>query len=95
VVALARGGALETVGRGMSDAAREAIANGRPAAVPGGVLFADQSVDGVVEALEMAGGMRFDPAALAAQSRPFGAQAFDAGFLSAFERGRGARATKQ
>jgi glycosyltransferase involved in cell wall biosynthesis len=95
VVALARGGALETVGRGMGHDAKEALAGGRPAAVPGGVLFSDQSVDGVVEALEMVSSARFDPAQLAAQSRPFGAQAFDAGFLSAFERGMGARATKQ
>jgi hypothetical protein len=92
VVALGRGGALETVGRGAAPEALAAVARGGVAAVPGGVLFGEQSVDAIASALTLADRSAFDPDALAALAAPFSPGAFDRGFMAAFEAGRAARA---
>jgi glycosyltransferase involved in cell wall biosynthesis len=85
VIAFGRGGALETVGRGASEEALATVARGGAAAVPGGVLFGEQTVDAMCEALKLADHMTFDPDALAAQAAPFAPEAFDRGFMAAFE----------
>jgi len=88
VIALGRGGALETVGRGAASADLERVAAGGVAAAPGGVLFGEQSVDAIAAALELADRTAWDPQALAAQAAPFSPEAFDRGFMQAFEAGR-------
>jgi|GEM_PF-36643 len=87
VVAFARGGALETVGRGAPQAALARAAAGGVAAVPNGVLFGTQTADGLCEALGLLDTLRFDPAALRAAAEPFAPEVFDRAFLSALERG--------
>jgi glycosyltransferase involved in cell wall biosynthesis len=78
----------------------EAIASGCPvvaygrggiAAVPNGVLFGEQTVDSLCEALRALEPLRFEPNALRAAAEPFAPAAFDRGFMEAFERGRAAR----
>ena len=87
VVAFARGGALETVGRGAPPADLARAAAGSVAAVPNGVLFGAQTVDAICEALRLLDTLRFDPAALRAAAEPFAPEVFDRAFLAAFERG--------
>ncbi len=58
--------------------------------VPGGVLFGTQTVEGMLEAIELAEREHFDPAALRAQAEPFAAAAFDQRFRAAFERAHAA-----
>jgi glycosyltransferase involved in cell wall biosynthesis len=87
VAAFGRGGAVETVGRGASAEALARVAEGGVAEVPGGVLFGEQTVEGVVAALERLEGIAFEPERLRAQAEPFSAGAFDARVRSAFERG--------
>ena len=90
VVALARGGALETVGRAAAPADLAQALTGGVARVPGGVLFGTQTVDGLVEALRRLDAEPFDPAALRAQAEPFSVAAFDRAFHVAFEQAHAA-----
>ncbi len=85
VIALGRGGALETVGRGTDRDALARVAAGGEALVPGGVLFGEQSVAGLVRAIRLREGHTFDPATLRAQAAPFTAERFDREFRAAFE----------
>ncbi len=85
VIAYAKGGALETVGRGASPETLARAACGEAVAAPGGVLFGTQSAEGLIEAVRLCQATAFDPGALAAQARPFSAEAFDARFRAAFE----------
>ena len=90
VVALARGGALETVGRGADAATLARVRAGGVARVPGGVLFGTPTVAGLTEALRLLDGERFAPDTLRAQAVPFDAPAFDRRFRAAFDRAYGA-----
>jgi glycosyltransferase involved in cell wall biosynthesis len=87
VVALGRGGVLETVGRGMSEAdlARLAAPPG-VARAPGGVLFGEPAADSLIEAIRLLEEQPFDPAALRRMAEPFAPERFDRDFRSAFER---------
>jgi glycosyltransferase involved in cell wall biosynthesis len=85
VIAFGRGGALETVGRGADPAALARVAAGGEAVVPGGVLFGEQSAEGLVRAIRLFETRRFDPAALGAQAAPFAPSRFDREFRAAFE----------
>ncbi len=87
VVALGRGGALETVGRGATPEALATVARGGTAVVPGGVLFGEQSVAGIVAALERLETTRFEPRALRAHAEPFSPERFDREFMAAFTAG--------
>lgn len=87
VVAFGQGGALESVGRGVSAEDLAAVRSGGVAEAPGGVLFGAQTVEGLSAALERLDRTRFEPARLRAQAEPFAAEAFDARVRSAFERG--------
>ena len=87
VVAYGRGGALETVGRGASAEALASVASGGVARVPGGVLFGTQTAECLAEAIACLESSRFDPHELRALAAPFAAEAFDAKFRDAFERG--------
>jgi glycosyltransferase involved in cell wall biosynthesis/O-antigen ligase len=87
VVAFARGGALETVGRGAPRADLARAAAGGVTPVPNGVLFGAQTVDALCDALRMLDTLRFDPESLRASAEPFSSAAFDRAFLAAFERG--------
>ena len=86
VVALGRGGVLETVARGAPAAALAPLADGTPATVPGGVLFPHQTVEAVAAAITHFEGLAFDPGALRMLAEPFGPERFDAAFATAFER---------
>jgi glycosyltransferase involved in cell wall biosynthesis len=86
VVAYGRGGALETVGRGADSAALARVAAGGEAVVPGGVLFGEQSVEGLMRAIRLCEEHRFEPAALRAQATPFSAERFDRELRDAFDR---------
>jgi glycosyltransferase involved in cell wall biosynthesis len=87
VIALGRGGALETVGRGAGDDAIAAVAGGGSAVVPGGVLFGSQTVEGVSEAIARFEGARFDPVVLRAHAEPFSTERFDREVRASFEKG--------
>jgi len=95
VVALGRGGVLETVGRGASASALARIEAGGAAVVPGGVLFGSQTVEGLVEAIRLVESTTFDPHALRAQAEPFSPEAFDRGFEAAFDRAFAAWRSRQ
>jgi glycosyltransferase involved in cell wall biosynthesis len=84
VVAYGRGGALETVGRGADPGALARVAAGGEAVVPGGVLFGDQSPEGLVRAIRLLESESFEPAALRALAAPFAAERFDREFRAAF-----------
>ena len=86
VVALARGGALETVGRDAPPESLARAAAGGVARAPGGVLFGAPTVDALVAALGEADAAPFDPAELARHARPFAAERFDAEFGDALAR---------
>ena len=98
VVAFARGGALETVGRGAPAADLARAKAGGVVGVANGVLFGAQSVDALCDALGLLDTLRLDPGALRAAAEPFASEAFDRAFLAAFERGyedwRGTSATE-
>ena len=85
VIALGKGGALETVGRGADTEALAKLAAGGEARVPGGVLFGEQSVEGLMRAIRLREEHTFDPAPLRAQAAPFSAERFDREFRAAFE----------
>ena len=86
VIALGRGGVLETVGRDAGPGALARVEAGQAALVGGGVLFGRQSVEGICEAILAFEGARFDPAALRARAQPFDAAAFDREYQAAFLR---------
>jgi glycosyltransferase involved in cell wall biosynthesis len=85
VIAYGKGGALETVGRGADTEALAKVAAGGEAVVPGGVLFGEQSVEGLMRAIRLREEHTFDPAQLRAQAAPFSAERFDREFRAAFE----------
>jgi glycosyltransferase involved in cell wall biosynthesis len=86
VIAFGAGGALETVGRDAGPGALAALARGESARVPGGVLFARQTVESMADAMRHFEREPFDPAALAACAAPFSVAEFDRGFRAAFDR---------
>ena len=86
-IALGRGGALETVGRGASPEALAKVAAGGVARVPGGVLFGTQTAECLAEAIACLESNRFDAHELHELAEPFGAEVFDARYRDAFERG--------
>jgi len=91
VVALARGGALETVGGGAGDAELARARAGGIALVPGGALFGESSADGLVAAMEALAASPRDPRALRAAAEPFAAGRFDREFTTALDRALAAR----
>jgi glycosyltransferase involved in cell wall biosynthesis len=91
VIAYAKGGALETVGRGAGPGVLARASRGGIAEAPGGVLFGTQSVEGLMEAIRTFETLRFDPGTLRGRAFPFAPDAFDRGFRAAFERGLAAR----
>jgi len=86
VVAFGRGGALETVARGATPEALETVVHGGVAVVPGGALFGTPTVESLIAAREALDRARPAPASLRALAEPFSAEAFDARFMSAFDR---------
>ncbi len=92
VVALGRGGALETVGRGGSAGTLEALARDGVARVAGGILFRDQTVEGLSAAIERLDEAAPDPDALVEAAEPFSTPRFDAAFMRAFDRARASHA---
>ncbi len=84
VIAFGRGGALETVGRGASEAALATVRRGGIARVPGGVLFGTQTTEALCAAIEQFDRERFEPRSLAVLAQPFAPEAFDRGFDQAF-----------
>jgi glycosyltransferase involved in cell wall biosynthesis len=86
VVALGVGGAVETVGRGASEAAMAQLAGGAPARVPGGVLYREAGAAGLARAIERFEMETFDPAVLRAQAEPFAPERFDREFRAVFDR---------
>jgi glycosyltransferase involved in cell wall biosynthesis len=91
VIALARGGALETVGRGADPAALARAAAGGIERVPGGILYGDASAAGLAAAIEAFERQTFDPQALHAAAEPFANERFDREFERELERGLRAR----
>jgi glycosyltransferase involved in cell wall biosynthesis len=91
VVALARGGALETVGRGADAADLERAAGGGVAVVPGGALFGNPTVEGLIAGIQALEADPRAPAALRAAAEPFAAERFDREFRVELERARAAR----
>ena len=85
VIAFGKGGALETVGRGADTEAQAKVAAGGEAVVPGGVLFGEQSAEGLMRAIQLRETHAFDGAALSALAAPFAAERFDREFRAAFE----------
>lgn len=85
VVAYGCGGALETVGRGADPESLARVAAGGEAAVPGGVLFGEQSAEGLARAMRLLESQRFDAVRLRAQAEPFAVGRFDREFRTAFE----------
>jgi len=92
VIALGKGGALETVGRGLDAAALARLAAGGVERAPGGVLFADPSVEGLMAAITRFEAESFDAEALHALVVPFDTPRFDREFRAAFEAGLAATA---
>jgi len=86
VVALGKGGALETVGRGATPEALAQVARGGVSRVPGGALFGEPSVESVVAAIRMIEEQPIAPEDLRAAAVPFAADRFDREFMAAFER---------
>jgi glycosyltransferase involved in cell wall biosynthesis len=82
VIALGRGGALETVARGASAEPLDAVARGGTAVVPGGVLFGTASVEGLTAAIALADRTRFEPETLRRLAEPFSAERFDREFVA-------------
>ncbi len=87
VIAYAKGGALETVGRGASAADLVRASAGETVPVPGGVLFGDRSADGMAAAIRDFEARAFDPDALRERTRPFAPECFEHGFRGALDRG--------
>jgi glycosyltransferase involved in cell wall biosynthesis len=77
VIALGKGGALETVGRGAGSLALAKVAAGGEARVPGGVLFGEQSVEGIERAVALFEREAFDPVDLRERAKPFAGARFD------------------
>ena len=90
VIAYGVGGARETIGRGLDEAALAPLAGGHPVIAPGGVLFAEQTPESLAEAVLAFEDARFDPDELHERTRPFAPPRFDAELLEAFERGHDA-----
>lgn len=83
VIALGRGGALETVGRGADAASLAKVAAGGIARVPGGMLFGTQSASAIVQAVQAFEQETFSPHALAQLAEPFSGQHFDTALRAA------------
>jgi glycosyltransferase involved in cell wall biosynthesis len=88
VVAFGRGGALETVGAGVSDADLARLERGGAVVVRGGVLFGQQTVESLCEGIRLLERHPREPRELRELALPFSAEHFDQRFLEAFERGR-------
>ena len=86
VIAFGRGGALETVGRGLAAGPLATVEGGGVARAPGGILFGAQSVDGLCAALQEFDRQAFDPHALRAVAEPFAEAEFDRAFGEIFDR---------
>lgn len=86
VVAYGRGGALETVGRGLDRESRAALERGGVVRAPGGILFGTQSVEGLSAALAEFERQTFDAQALRALAKPFDEPEFDRAFRQVFDR---------
>jgi glycosyltransferase involved in cell wall biosynthesis len=84
-IAYGRGGALETVGRGADASTLARVAAGGEAIVPGGVLFGEASVEGLMRAIRLREEHTFDPELLRAQAAPFSVARFDREFREAFD----------
>ena len=89
VIALARGGALETVGlRAPAEVLERARAGVER--VPGGVLFGAQTVEGLTRAMAVLEAASFDPADVRANAEPFAEEVFDRAFAAALARAHAA-----
>ena len=86
VVALGRGGALETVGRGADPQALARVNGGGEARVPGGILFGAQDAEGLARAMRLREEHTFDAQVLRRQAEPFAVERFDREFRAAFDR---------
>jgi glycosyltransferase involved in cell wall biosynthesis len=86
VVALGRGGALETVGQGADAEALARVNAGGEARVRGGVLFGAQDAEGLARAMRLREEHAFDAQALRRQAEPFAVERFDREFRTAFDR---------
>ena len=85
VIALARGGALETVGlRAPAEVLERARAGVER--VPGGVLFGAQTVEGLTRAMAVLEAASFEPADVRANAEPFAEEVFDRAFAAALAR---------
>jgi hypothetical protein len=87
VIALGKGGAVETVGRGLDSAALACLAAGGVERAPGGVLFGDESVEGLMAAIIRFEAEFFDAEALHDFVLPFDTPRFDREFRAAFAAG--------
>jgi glycosyltransferase involved in cell wall biosynthesis len=92
VIAFGMGGAVETVGRGLDAAALRRLAAGSVERAPGGILFGDPSVEGLMAAITRFEAESFDAETLHAFVAPFDAPRFDREFRAAFEAGLAATA---
>jgi len=88
VVALGKGGVLETVGRGADAESLAAVARGGAARAPGGVMFGEPSVESLIEAIRLFESHPVDGEGLRRLAEPFAAERFDREFRSAFDRER-------
>lgn len=84
VIAYGRGGALESVGRGLDRDAALRLEAGGIVRAPGGVLFGTQTADAVAAAVERFEREAFDPHALASLAAPFSGARFDREMREAF-----------
>jgi glycosyltransferase involved in cell wall biosynthesis len=83
VIAFGRGGALETVGLGADPEALERVTAGGVAAVPGGVLFGEQSAECLIAAIGQLEATAFAGVRLRAIAEPFAPERFDREFQAA------------
>jgi hypothetical protein len=71
----------------MEDRDRDRVAAGGVAAVPGGVLFGEQTVASLGEGIRRFESTRFEPLALRKLAEPFATERFDRQIQAAFDRG--------
>jgi len=85
VVALSRGGAMETVAAGASAEDLAPLGRGEPARVAGGVVFAEQTAESLTRAIERLLRSEWNSAQLRARAASFSPEAFERGLREAFE----------
>ncbi len=83
VIALAQGGALESVGRERGANAERALAEHRLSAVAGGVLFADSGAAALAAAIRAFESCAFESDTVRLAAAPFSHEQFDRAFLAA------------